>query len=251
MKKYFLIFVFPVLSVLCSLFIWLIGSGGVILLLWFFRDICIPVLHFCAIGYLIKSRSFKKTSIILGISLLFAAIALNIILMGLAAPNSRSAFFFALFDMIWATICGIVIIGNAAIVGAKQHKLPVKAFVLFEAVIALLVNALMTWYLSPILAASFALDDVEILLLPSSVIILSVFSYLLGYTISHRNAGVKLFTWLLGVLTSVFVSLWLLGTPHILPIYNRTESIIWLTASIIVFGCSLLGFAHRQSSTDI
>ena len=107
-------------------------------------------------------------------------------------------------------------------------------------------DAMLTWILSPILASSFAIDDVELLILPLSAIILCLFSYLLGITLTQHHIGWKLFAWLIGVTMSVFVSLWLIGSPHILPYTDATLTTIGIVVSIIIFVCSVIGVIQRK-----
>ena len=45
---------------------------------------------------------------------------------------------------------------------------------------------------------------------------------------------------------SVFVSLWLIGSPHILPYTDATLTTIGIVVSIIIFVCSVIGVIQRK-----
>lgn len=246
MKKFFLLCISSLLVILSSLIIWLIGMEGIILPIWLFRDLCIPIVHFSMVSYFIKKNYFKNGRIIFAVLLYFVTIVANIVILGSVEKIGRLILFYSIFDVLWSTICGLVIIGYSSINRAKISRTIAGGIVTAGALAALTVNALLTWILSPVLGATFAIDDVEILLLPLSVTLLSLFSYLLGTTLTKQNIVLKLLAWFLGVLASVFVSLWLIGSPHILPLADYTLTIIWIAVSLIIFVCSFVGMTLRK-----
>lgn len=246
MKKSFLLFISPILVLFCSLIMWLIGVGAAILPIWLFRDLCIPIIHFSIVSQFIKKYSFKNGRIIFSILLYVVTIAVNIVMLGLLEKNGGQILFFSAFNALWAIICGLVIIGHSMIVRTNISKTIIGGIVTVEALLALASNAMLTWILSPILAASFAIDDVELLILPLSAIIFCLFSYLLGTTLTQRHIVWKLFAWFIGVTASVFVSLSLLGDVHILPYTDAALTTIWIIASIIIFACSFIGVTQRK-----
>lgn len=246
MKRSFLLFISPILVLFCSLIMWLIGVGSAILPIWLFRDLCIPIIHFSIVSQFIKKYSSKNGKIIFAILLYVVTIVVNMVMLGLLKKNGGQILFFSAFNALWAIICGLVIIGHSMIVRTNISKTIIGGIVTVEALLALASNAMLTWILSPILAASFAIDDVELLILPLSAIILCLFSYLLGITLTQHHIGWKLFAWLIGVTMSVFVSLWLIGSPHILPYTDSTLTTIWVVVSIIIFACSFIGVIQRK-----
>lgn len=248
MKKSFLLFISPLLTIFCSLIIWLVGSGGIVLSVWMLRDLCIPIIHFTIVSHFINKYSYKNSKIIFAVLLYFVVIVVNIVLLGLIAKNGRLIFFYSVFDILWSMICGFVIIGHNIIVRSNLSKRFIAGIITAEALVALTVNAMLTWFLTPILATSFAIDDVEILMLPLSAFLLCLFSYLLGVTLTDHNIVWKLFAWFLGIMTSVFISLWLIGSPHILPFTDYTLTIIWIVASLIIFTCSCVGVVQRKKN---
>lgn len=54
----------------------------------------------------------------------------------------------------------------------------------------------------------------------------------------------KLSAWLFGIMTSVFVSLWLLQKPLTTPVITPVYAVIWLALTLIPFGAALLGRAR-------
>ena len=99
----------------------------------------------------------------------------------------------------------------------------------------------MTYTMSSMLATKYAIDGIELLLMPLSIIILSVYSHLLGRIMTRRFMFVKLTGWLLGIMASEFVTLWLLGTPRILPTEDKVTTVIWIVVSAFVFIWCLIG----------
>ena len=61
MKKYFTLFLSPLLSVMCTAsFLW-VNNGAFVLLIMLFRDLCVPLIHFGIIGSFIKRSDVKKS----------------------------------------------------------------------------------------------------------------------------------------------------------------------------------------------
>ena len=182
--------------------------------------------------------------------LLLASIIIDSVLFELVILKGRLAIPHLLFNAIWAMISGGLILGHTVIVRSNLNSILFRIILLIEAIISLSINALMTYYLSPIVATRFAIDGVELTLLPLSVIILSMFSYLLGYTISKRYIIIKLLLWAIGILVSTFIALWLLGVPRTLPTENSITMIIWIVASAVAFACCVIGWirnGYRES----
>ena len=137
MKKSFLLFISPILVLFCSLIMWLIGVGSVILPIWLFRDLCIPIIHFSIVSQFIKKYSFKNGKIIFAILLYVVTIVVNIVMLGLLEKNGRLVLFFSVFNALWAIICGLVIIGHSMIVRTNISKTIIGGIVTVEALLAL------------------------------------------------------------------------------------------------------------------
>ena len=151
-----------------------------------------------------------------------------------------------IYSKIVSSSISYILTQQIIIVRTNISKTIIGGIVTVEALLALTSNAMLTWVLSPILAESFAIDDVELLILPLSAVILFLFSYLLGITLTQHHIVWKLFAWFIGVTMSVFISLWLIGSPHILPYTDATLITIWIVVSIIIFACSLIGVIQRN-----
>lgn len=246
MKNAFLLFVSPVLVLFCSLLSWMIRDGSSVLFIWLFRDLCMPIIHFAIVANFVKKYSFKNGGIITSVLLYLVIMAVNMVIIGNLAKNSRLVLFYSIFNIAWAIICGIIIIGNSVVMQTSLSKMTKGVIVTAEAVVALIINAIFTWTLSPILATSFAIDGIEILLLPLSALFLCLFSYLLGTMLTKKHIALKLFAWFVGVTLSVFVVLWLLGTPHTPPYTDKITTVMWIVSSIIIFAFSFVGILWNK-----
>lgn len=245
MINVFLLFVSPILVLLCSLLIWMIGESDwvLVLVIWRFRDLCMPIIHFAIVANFIKKYSFKNGSIIAAVLVYFVTIAISMVTIVYITNNIR----LVIFCIVWAIICGLIIIGNSVVMKTNLSKTTKGVVVTAEAVVALVINAIFTWTLSPILATNFSIiDDIEVVLLPLSALFLCLFSYLLGTTLTKQHIALKLFAWFVGVTLSVFVVLWLLGNPHNPPYNNSVEFVMWIVSSIIIFACSFLGILWNK-----
>lgn len=255
MKKYSLLFLSPLLVVICTLLLWLISSGVLILPIWLIKDLFIPILHFLIISHYIKRNIFpRKGIIVLSVILLIVTAIIGSVLFESVWLNSRLVVPHIVFKIIWMVLCGIFIVGHVAILRRCQGNICFKIIVICEAVAALTINALMSYLVSPVLASAFAIDAIQLILIPISFIILSAYSYLLGNTVIKHYSIAKLSVWLLGILMSEFVALWLLGTPHTPPTENGTVLFIWLAVSVIAFVFSIIGVAmynHQKCHTFI
>lgn len=129
---------------------------------------------------------------ILSVCLYLITIVVNMACLGLIAKTGRSVFFYSVFNVLWAMICGLVIIGNSMLVRSGISKPVISGIAAAEAILALAVHATLTWALAPELAVRFAIDGVELLLLPISTLFLCLFSYLLGRTLTQNHMVWKL-----------------------------------------------------------
>ena len=235
-------FIAPVFSVVCTFLMWLIDSGSVILPLWLIRDLCIPILHFCILKRCIKkSKIQKKSTIWLVIALLLVTVAADSFVLEYLILKGRLAIPHIIFRLIWAILCGLFVLGHTLVERFYRNNIRCNIMVAVGSTIALCINAFMTYLLAPTLATKYAIDGIELLLMPLSIIILSVYSHLLGRIMTKRYMFVKLTGWLLGIIASEFVTLWLLGTPRILPTEDKVTTIIWIVVSAFVFIWCLIG----------
>ena len=235
-------FIAPVFSVVCTFLMWLIDSGSIILPLWLIRDLCIPILHFCILKRCIKKNKIQKKSTIgLVIALLLVTVAADSFVLEYLILKGRLAIPHIIFRLIWAILCGLFILGHTLVERFYRNNIRCNIMVAVGSTIALCINAFMTYLLAPTLATKYAIDGIELLLMPLSIIILSVYSHLLGRIMTRRFMFVKLTGWLLGIIASEFVTLWLLGTPRILPTEDKVTTIIWIVVSAFVFIWCLIG----------
>ena len=159
------------------------------------------------------------------------------VLMIRSVENISLLFFFSTFNGFWVIIYGLMIIKNSIILESKILEKLFRGIVILEAALVLIVHAILTWFLTPVLATQVTIDGIELLIFSSSLIMLCIFSFFLGNTIELKHMIWKHLLWLFGILTSVFVSLWLLGSPHIFPLSDRILSVAWIIVSLIIFSC--------------
>lgn len=241
MKKCYPFLLGPCLEVLCAFLLLSRSAGLVMLLLWMFKDICVPILHFSFISYSFKSQAgqVKKTTVLFLIA--WTVMLLTAFVSPLSSLFAGLPYF--MFRLLWITLCGVIAWVHAVL---ARHPRVLKNVIVGEAALALVINALLTHYLSPVLATKFAVDGVEIVLLSASAMLVSIYSLLLGRVTTKQYRGVKLVTWLFGVLVSEFVALWLLGAPRSLPIEHGTTTVLWLFTSLLIFAWCLLGGAVNR-----
>ena len=245
----FSFFIAPVFSLLCSLMLWTIGSGSIILPIWLFRDLCIPLIHFCILSRLIqKNRIQKKSAVIGAVLLMFATVIADSVLMDFILLKGRLALFHTVFRLVWTALCGLLVLGQTVILRFYRNNRSSRIAFSIGATLALCANAFLTYGIGPGLACKFAIDGIEILLMPMAMIILSAYSYLLGQVLTKRFMLLKLSAWFIGIASSEFVALWLLGVPHTPPTADRFMTLLWLVLSVIPFVFCLLGMlkAHRR-----
>lgn len=238
MKRILPFFCSTLLFLTASLLMLSIRSGIVIVLLFLLRFLA-PVVHFGIIGHDMKQNPRRK-SVTVAAVISTVLLLSSVVLLNLAAKSVISGFRllvpYTAGELIWVLLCGAVILGNIAV----SHKRLSGILIVIEAVIALAINAVMTFFLSSALSP-LAIDAVEVLLIPLSTIILSLISFFIGRAMTPDRIKLKLSAWFFGIMTSVFVSLWLLQKPLTTPVITPVYAVIWLALTFVPFGAALLG----------
>ena len=243
----FSLFLAPIFSMICTFLLWAFGSEWIILPIWLFRDMCIPLIHFCILRRFITKNKIQKKSTIWGaVLLLLATIIVDSVILDFILLKGRLALFHSVFRLIWTGVCGILVLGHRFVLRFYRNTLGQRITVIAGSFIVLLFNAFFTYGIGPALAKKFAIDGVEILLMPLSLIILSSYSYLLGHILTKRFILVKLFSWLLGIVASEFMVFYLLGVPHTPPTSDGFITFLWLAISVIPFLFCLLGMMKAR-----
>lgn len=243
----FSLFLAPIFSMVCTFLIWAFGSEWIILPIWLFRDMCIPLIHFCILRRFITKNKIQKKSTILGaVLLLLATIIADSIILDFILLKGRTALFHLIFRLIWTVVCGILVMGHIFVLRFYRNTRGQKIAMIITSIIVLFINAFFVHEIGPELACKFAIDGVEILLMPLSFIILSSYSYLLGHILTKRFILIKLFSWLLGIVASEFMVFYLLGTPHTPPTADGFITFLWLSFSVIPFLFCLLGILKAR-----
>lgn len=240
----------PIFTLVCSFTLWMIRSGSIILPLWLFRDLCLPLLHFCILRRHIKRGKVQsRGTITLWILLAFAAIIADSLIMDFILLRGRLALPHSLFRIIWAIICSMIVLGHSVAEKLYRDSVAGNLAMVGCGVLILAINACATYVLSPTIASKYAIDGIELLLMPLTLILVSSYSYLLGCLMTKRCRIVKIFLWLIGILASEWITIWLLGTPRELPTAHPVTMAIWLAASGICFAWCLLGILRTRLHT--
>lgn len=208
------------------------GVAAVIILLG--GAMVLPVLHFALVSrYLCRGEDSRRRSAVLTAVSIVALVAMSV-LTALTMSGRLTAFWFPA-EMAWTALCGVVILTHT-VVGARFGGMtPYRIAVALEAVAALAACALLTETLSSRLAVVYDIDGIELLFWPLCWLLLALYSCLLGRSMTGRFALPAQLLWLCGVAASVFVALYLEGSPRTLPTANVTTTVIWIAATAIIF----------------
>lgn len=243
MKRISMLFLIPLLTVVCTLLMFVKDTGVLVLLLWLLGALCVPILHSLAVGaYLGRGEGGKGTQRIVAagaVALMLAGAAFHAI----AVSNEKTMPLYLALGLGWTALCYALILPHMLISAEKKTGALYKAVLVVEGIALLAVNATLTYFLTPM----FLIDAVELVLLPASALVLCIFSCFLGRSLSTRYVAAKLLLWLAGILCSEYVALWLLGVPHTPPTQNTVTMAIWLVISAVIFACGLLGALPRVS----
>jgi len=240
MKKYSTLFLAPLLSVLCTVLFLLVNDGAFVFFLLLFRDLCVPLIHFGIIGSFIKRADVKKLVLVIAaLSLLPVVIFNGFMFEALITLN-----------IVWFFVCAVIMLGITSALRGNRNSILFKVLLTISALVALGVNALITYFLSSIPAVQNAGDGIEIILLIASAALLSVYSYVLGASITENKRVIKLAVWFIGIAVSVYISLCLLGTPVNWAINPITLKLCIVTSAII-FACSIIGSVYQSHRKNI
>ena len=241
MKNFRYLLYAPLLAIVCTVLALLKKTGILVLLLMLFRDLCLPILHFVlTVRYADRSDIRKTPAFGISLAVLWASVLLYSVGLDAMLLHARSFFPFLAFRVGWSFLCAVLLWGNALLLSANPDSIPAKLILSSEAVLVLCVNAILTHTLSPFFAARYAFDGIEIVFLSVSFLLLCVFSCVLGSRIKKHRIPV-LCLWTLGILSSAFIALWLLGTPHTPPTADPVSCGIWLLSSAAVLLCFVFG----------
>lgn len=237
MKRISMLFLIPILTVVCTVLMIVKGTGILVLLLWLLGALCVSILHAFAVGkYLRREKGGKGTKRIVAasaVALMLAGTAFHAV----AIDNDKTMSMYLAIGLGQTVLCYALILPHMLISAEKKTGALYKTVLAAEGIVTLAFNATLTYFLAPM----FSVDAIEFVLLPTSALVLCIFSCFLGRSLSTRYITAKLLLWLAGILCSEYVALWLLGVPHTPPTQNTTTLTIWLIVSAVVFAFALLG----------
>ena len=240
-NKYILCLLIPVLDIILF---FTSNIGGY----WLYSALVVPIFHFCIVAVLCKNcEDNRKYNLFFLFSLLvlFGATILRECMWHLFLERSSDNDFVFYFKLVWIALCGLSFWGLSTISKVKNNKLN-KLFFPIASLIILMVNSFTTYLLTPIFGNR--LYGVELIFMPTTIMLLCVFSYYLGKGLTKQNITIKLFVWLIGILASEFITLYLLGTPHTPPTSHINSIILWVMVTSIVFCFCVIGLVSARRS---
>ena len=240
-NKYILCLLIPVLDII--LFFTRIIGGY-----WIYSALVVPIFHFCIVATLCKKcEDNRKHNLyyLYSLLVLFSAIILRECLWHIFLDRSMDNNFIFYYRLVWTAVCGLSFWGASTISKIKNKELN-ELFFSIVALIILIVNSFTTYLLTPIFESR--LYGVELILMPTTIMLLCVFSYYLGQGLTKQNIIAKLFVWLIGILASEFITLYLLGTPHTPPTSHINSIILWVKVTSIVFCFCVIGLVSARRS---
>jgi hypothetical protein len=232
-KKY-LPFLFPLLSILCTILLLLLFEGFFTLLIFFLRDVCLPVIHFCVLARYLQRKDYPKyVPIVSSCLLLFVTIFNGCMFKWLLPLNIG-----------WFTISFVLVSLTVIIKRYNCNHTWMKVLFTVISITALISNGLITYYVSPL----FDVDGIELAIFPASIFVLCIYSYVLGRFLISKYTKLNLLLWSIGVLISEFISLSLLGNPPTTPFQSTSALVLWIVLSLPAIACALIGSALRCRS---
>lgn len=233
MKKYLLLFLTPLLGLACLLALLLMPDGVAAVAILLGDAMVLPVMHFALVGrYLRGGEDSKRRSAALTAVSIAALVAMSVLTA--LVSKGLTAFWF-LAEMAWTALCGVVILTHTVVGERYGHTTAFKIAVALEAVAVLAVCALLTETLGSRLAVEYSIDGIELLFWPLCWLLLALYSYILGRTITGKSALPTQLVWLCGVAASVFTALYLEGSPRTLPTAHVLTTVIWIVATAVIF----------------
>lgn len=243
MKKYLLLFLTPLLGLIRPLWLLIpddVAAANILL----GGAMVLPVLHFALVSrYLRGGEDSRRRSAILTAVSIVALVAMSVLTASMS--GGLTAFWF-LAEMAWTALCGVVVLTHTVVGARFGGTTPYRIAVALEAVAVLAVCALLTETLGSRLAVEYHIDGIELLLWPLCWLLLALYSGLLGRTMTGRLAIPAQLGWLCGVAASVFVALYLEGSPRTLPTANVATTGIWIAATaVIIAPCVIAAHVRR------
>lgn len=243
-----ILFILPLLVIILPFVLLL--ADFLLLILLFIRDLILPIFYFVLMAHFLKNSiengKIKKAIPISMLSLILFAVS---VIINFPKLNVKLPFMDPISRLVWTAFCGLVIIGHTVVNDNFKNSSLFKGIVITEAAVSLCVNAFLTYLISPVLSDKYpTVDTIEIPLLTIGVIVLCIYSFILGKTITKRHIVIKSALWFIGISASTFVTLTLLSTPPIPPTISFNVTLIWLVSSFVIFSFYL--FANRFKTFD-
>lgn len=230
MKKHSLLFLTPLLGLARFLVLLTPPDGVAAVIIWLGGAMVLPVLHFALVSRYL--RGGRSSWLLTAVSIV-TLVAMSV-LTALTMSGRLTAFWF-LAEMAWTALCGVVVLTHTVVGARFGGTTPYRIAVALEAVAALAVCALLTETLGSRLAVAYGIDGIELLLWPLCWLLLALYSCLLGRSMTGKLALPAQLLWLCGVAASVFVALYLEGSPRTLPTANVITTVIWIAATAVIF----------------
>lgn len=147
-----------------------------------------------------------------------------------------------------------VIVSNSIAIKHFPESYVLKAVILAEGIVALVLHALLSDTLGSELAKNYSVDDgIFFGIWIKTAILLALVSFFLGRVMLKKLLTVKLVSWFVCISAAAFVNHWLDGSPKTPHTSHPTSLVIWILESMTIFAFCLVGvavtvFAERKGS---
>ncbi len=237
-----------VLSLFPNLIIWIDDKYEVVWLIRFLSNWIMPIFYFFIIDYYFAKKIIKKRRIVIVLFfLLISTTIINTLLIEQFTYKSRLALLYGILRIIWIILCGIFIISHS-IFYQKYNDKPISKKILFiESIVILAVNVFSRYFAMPIVNR-YSIDGEEIAIMLISLIVLLMYSYLLGRTITKDKYIFKLCIWNVSVFIAVFIEgaihLELLKIEKISGLFISIGVLLIISAIAMIFATvfSIIGY---------
>ncbi len=248
MKKIITYLSAPILAAVAVAMQLFFTEGGIVIALLLFRDLILPIVYFAVVKNCFKNDGGRlQCSATAPILVMSGTVVLYTLLVDVILYESGNFAVNLILRLTWAILCGYMILTDSSAAEGEALSNADKATLIAGGATVLIVNALTTRFLAPSLSRALHAEAIEIIMLPTTAVLVAVYSYKLGKKISSNHSKIKMLIWAVCVLASEFAALWLLNF--------MTEPIMWFVwaiVSAIIFAPCVIAFAiHGRKASAV
>ena len=211
---------------------WRIFHGIILLIIWLFNTLCIPMIHFGILSRYLQKKQIGLITTILSTLLYVCTIIFNQIWpVWLLELSGKTTMFQIAYSIVWAMLCGAVILLNIHALSSSREAS--KMFWSLQASLAPAINAFGT-FCGGFLVRKYY-DDFEAILMITCAIFLAMVSYFFGrkYSGEKSRSLARMALWFGTVLISFCISCSLAFSP--LVFMDAFGIILLLLSTVLVF----------------